>query len=76
MQSLIANVFTAAAHSAIVVARASDPIDDAAAFQHEKRAWRLAYVVGRRTTTAMPGSFLSSRTCTFGWEAGRQRHAR
>ena len=76
MNAFIESDLTLDARCAIDVARTLDFIDEAAAFEHEKRAWRLAYVVGRRTTTAMPGSFSSSRTCTFGWEAGRQRRTR
>ena len=71
MNARIASDLTLDARCAIEVARTLDFIDEARALAYESLAWHRAYAVGYGAESSMPQMFEDSRTCCFGWQAGR-----
>ena len=71
MNARIESELTLDARGAIVVARTLDFIDEARALAYESLAWHRAYALGYGADSSMPQMFEDSRTCCFGWQAGR-----
>ena len=71
MNARIESDLTLDARGAIEVARTLDCIDQARALAYESLAWHRAYALGYGAELSMPQMFEDSRTCRFGWQAGR-----